>query len=129
MGCVGKHSLPVTCDSGADVTIVPEECVSDSQHTGGTCEVASFNRKISSGKICDVVVTLAGKDFKRKAVAQPGADLGWTVCLSLPYKDKDDRDFVTALMDQKYESRRCQTVHTSRVEGGNRDYAANGECG
>ena len=104
LGWVGRHSLPITCDSGADVTIVPEECVSESQYTGGTCEVASFNRKISSGKICDVIVTLAGRDFKRKAVAQPGADLGWTVCLSLPYKDKDDRDFVTALMDQKYES-------------------------
>ena len=56
------------------------------------------------GKLCNVTVTLAGREFQRKAVAQPGADLGWTVCLSLPYKDRDDRDFVTALMDQKYES-------------------------
>ena len=104
LGFVGKHSLPVTCDSGADVKIVPEECVSESQYTGGTCEVASFNRKISSGKLCDVTVTLAGREFQRKAVAQPGADLGWTVCLSLPYKDRDNRDFVTALMDQKYGS-------------------------
>ena len=42
--------------------------------------------------------------FRRKVVAQPGADLGWTVCLSLPYKDKEDRNFVTTLMDEKYES-------------------------
>ena len=101
---VGKHSLPITCDSGADVTIVPEECVADSQYTGGTCEVVSFNRKISSGKLCNVTVTLAGREFQRTAVAQPGADLGWTVCLSLPYKDRDDRNFVMSLMDQKYES-------------------------
>ena len=104
LGFVGKHSLPITCDSGADVTIVPEQCVADSQYTGGTCEVASFNRKISSGKLCNVTVTLAGRDFQRTAVAQPGADLGWTVCLSLPYKDRDDRNFVMSLMDQKYES-------------------------
>ena len=103
LGFVGKHSLPVTCDYGADITIVPEECVSESQYTGGTCEVVSFNRKNSSGKLCDVTVTLAGREFQRKAVAQPGANLGWTVCLSQPYKDRDDRDFVTALMDQKYE--------------------------
>ena len=104
LGFVGKHSLPITCDSGADVTIVPEECVADSQYTGGTCEVASFNRKISSGKLCNVTVTLAGRDFQRTAVAQPGADLEWTVCLSLHYKDRDDRNFVMCLMDQKYAS-------------------------
>ena len=85
-------------------TIVPEECVADSQYTGGTCEVASFNRKISSGKLCNVTVTLAGRDFQRTAVAQPGADLEWTVCLSLHYKDRDDRNFVMCLMDQKYAS-------------------------
>ena len=103
LGFVGEHSLPITCDSGADVTIVPEECVSSSQYTGGTCEVASFNRKISSGKLCNVTVTLAGREFKRLAVAQPGEDLGWTVCLSLPYREREDRNFVMHLMDEKYE--------------------------
>ena len=104
LGFVGKHSLPITCDSGADVTIVPEECVSDSQYTGGICEVASFNKNISSGKLCNVTVTLAGRDFQRTAVAQPGKDLGWTVCLSLSYRERDDRNFVMCLMDRKYES-------------------------
>ena len=51
MGSIGEHVLPVTCDSGADITIVPEECVPQKDFTGDTCEVASFNRKISSGKI------------------------------------------------------------------------------
>ena len=77
--------------------------VSSSQYTGGTCEVASFNRKISSGKLCNVTVTLAGREFKRLAVAQPGEDLGWTVCLSLPYREREDRNFVMHLMDEKYE--------------------------
>ena len=81
MGSIGEHVLPVTCDSGADITIVPEECVPQKDFTGDTCEVASFNRKISSGKICNIVVTVGGRQFLRKAVAQPGADLGWTVCL------------------------------------------------
>ena len=103
LGFVGAHSLPITCDSGADVTIIPEECVLDSQYTGGICEVASFNRKVSSGKLCNVTITLAGREFKRLAVAQPGEDFGWTVCLSLPYRDRGDRDFVMSLMDKKYE--------------------------
>ena len=84
MGSIGAHVLPVTCDSGTDITIVPEECVKDVGFTGDTCELASFNREISSGRTCNIVVTVGGRKFQRKAVAQPGRDLGWTTCLSLP---------------------------------------------
>ena len=104
MGSIGKHVLPITCDSGADITIVPEECVSECEYTGETCEVASFNRKISSGKTCNIAVIVGGRRFLRRAVAQPGADLGWTVCLSLPYREREDREFVTRLMDEKFAS-------------------------
>ena len=109
---MGKHCLSITCDSGADVTVVPEECVETSQYTGEICEVASFNRKVSSGKLCNVTVTLAGRQFQRKAVAHLGADLGWTVCLSLPYRDREDRDYVTHLMDKKYESPETASQYT-----------------
>ena len=102
IGNIGQYVLPITCDSWADITIVPEECVQTQEFTGGTCEVASFNRKISSGKTCDIIVTIGGRNFSRKAVAQPGADLGWSVCLSLPYREKADRNFNTNLMDQKF---------------------------
>ena len=104
MGSIGEHVLPVTCNSGADIIIVPEECVPQKNFTGDTCEVASFNRKISSGKIFNIVVTVGGRQFPRKAVAQPGADLGWTVYLSLPYRVREDRNFVTALMAEKFDS-------------------------
>ena len=26
-GSIGGHTLPITCDSGADITVVPQECV------------------------------------------------------------------------------------------------------
>ena len=42
MGSIGAHILPVTCDSGADITIVPEECVQEGKFTGETCEVACY---------------------------------------------------------------------------------------
>ena len=104
MGSIGAHVLPVTCDSGADITTVPEECVQDVYYTGDTCEVASFNRQISSGRTCNIVVTVGGREFRRRAVAQPGKDLGWTTCLSLPYRDKEDREIIAALMDSKFDS-------------------------
>ena len=104
MGSIGAHVLPVTCDSGADVTIVPEECVQEDEFTGETCEVSSFNRIVSSGRTCNVAVMLGGRRFQRRAVAQPGKDLGWTICLSLPYRDKEDREFISGMMDSKFDS-------------------------
>ena len=53
-GSVGEHCMPVTCDSGADITVVPEECVREDQFTRGTCEVDSFNKARSTGKKCSV---------------------------------------------------------------------------
>ena len=71
--------MPVTCDSEADITVVPEECICEDQFTGGTCEEDSFNKARSQGKKCSVTVTIAGRDFHRQAVTQPGRDLAWTV--------------------------------------------------
>jgi len=36
-GAIGEHRLPITCHTGVNVTLVPEEYVSDSQLTGETC--------------------------------------------------------------------------------------------
>ena len=75
MGSLGPHVLPVTCDAGADITVVPEECVDPKLFTNETCEVSSFNRVTSSGKVCNIVIEIAGRKFPRRAVAQPGESL------------------------------------------------------
>ena len=69
---VGKHSMPITCDSGAVITVILEECVEGDQFTGGTCEVDSFNRVRSTGRLCNVTITIAGRQYYRQAVTQPG---------------------------------------------------------
>ena len=44
---VDEHTLPITVDSGAEISVVPEECMKESQFTGETCTVNAFN---SSGR-------------------------------------------------------------------------------
>ena len=102
MGLLGPHLLPITCDSGADITVVPEECVPQESFTGEVCEVSAFNKVTSSGRVCDVVIDIAGRRFPRRAVAQPGESLAWTACLSVPYAARDDREYVAAEMDKKF---------------------------
>ena len=102
-GSIGNHCMPITCDSGADITVVPEECVESEQFTGGTCEVNSFNKVRSTGRLCNIIVSIAGRQFHRKAVTQPGKDLAWTVCLSVPYSNKIEREFISGQMDAKFQ--------------------------
>ena len=100
-GAVGKHRLPITCDTGSDVTLVPEECVTKEQLTGDTCEVRAFNKSKFVGKVCNIDVTVHGKVFHRKAVTQPGESLAWTVCLNLPYSEQSDLLFILEEMKKK----------------------------
>ena len=48
-GSVGSHRMPITCDSGADISVVPEECVMAEQFTGTKCQVDSFDKVRSTG--------------------------------------------------------------------------------
>ena len=93
-GAVGPHRMPVTLDTGAEVTVVPEEAVERSQFTGGTCELRSFNDTKSVGRKCVVQVSVGKQTFTREAVTQPGKSLGWSVCLSLNLADSKERDFL-----------------------------------
>ena len=60
-GSIGNHRMPITCDSGADITVVPEECVNSDQFIGATCEVYSFNKVRSTGKLCNVTITISNR--------------------------------------------------------------------
>ena len=91
---IGGHRMPITCDSGADVTVVPEECIQNEQFTSDLCDIDSYNMVRSKGKLCNIVVNIDGKDFFRRAVAQPGKDIDWTACLSLPFADKQEWSFI-----------------------------------
>ena len=75
LGSIRGHSIPITCDSGADMTVVPEECVGDSDFTGDTCTIGTYNNVKTSGKRCNVSIRIQDRVLVREAVTQPGADL------------------------------------------------------
>ena len=100
-GSMGRHRLPITCDTGAQVTLVPEECVEPSQFTGETCVLATANDTKFEGKRCEIDVTIDGRVFHRKAVTQPGKLLRWTVCLSIDLGDRQEGLFVLDQMGKR----------------------------
>ena len=50
---------------------------------------------------CSVVVNIAGREFQRQVVTQPGDDLSWTVCQSLSFSKKDEMEFISQQMGEK----------------------------
>jgi len=83
-GQVGRHSMPITCDSGAQISVAPEESVEASEFTGETQTLEDFHTGKVTGRICNVIFTIAGKQFPKRAVTLPGELLRWTLCMAVP---------------------------------------------
>ena len=100
-GNMGEYQVPITLDTGADITVVPAKCVLPHQLTGEVCELKSFNNNTSQGQVCNVQVAIDGTVMDRRAVTQPGESLGWFVCLSMDLTDKRERNFLLAQMKNR----------------------------
>ena len=94
LGMVEGHVMPITCDSGAEISVVPEECVGQDRITGETCTVQSFNKGNSTGKECVISFQVGDRVFSRTAVTQPGESISWTACLSVSLACKEEMMFL-----------------------------------
>ena len=118
-GTVEGHFMPITCDSGAEISVVPEECVGADQLTGETCTFASFRKDNSTGKECVVKIQVGDREFSRKAVTQPGEDISWTACLSVAFSNRDEMNFLMDQVNQKQGLEKTEVSYKPpRMEGG-----------
>ena len=94
LGTVEGHILPITFDSGAEISVVPEECVRESQYTGETFTVNAFNSAKAVGRKCNVQVTVGDRVFSRTALMQSGDAISWTAILSFKLSNDEDREYL-----------------------------------
>ena len=81
-------------DSGAERSVVPEECVRESQFTGETFTVNAFNSSKAIGRNCNVQVTVGDRVFTRTALTQPKDAISWTAILSFKLSTDEDRKYL-----------------------------------
>ena len=82
MATVSGIQIPMTIDSGADRTVIPEGMVQPDQFTG---KVETFNgvaQGALQAKIANIVFSFAGVDHYREALTLLGEQVFWTAALS-----------------------------------------------
>jgi len=99
-GRVGKHSMPITCDSGAQVSVVPEESVEEDELTGETQVLEDFHTGRVTGNVCNVVSTIADRSFRKKAV---------TLSMAIPLTPRNEMDSILKQMEIKEASDKEET--------------------
>jgi len=87
--------------SGAQISVVPEECVAPEEFTGDVQELEDFHTGRVTGRVCQVTFTIAGREFKKKAVTQPGELLRWTPCMAVPLNPREEMEFVLGRIEEK----------------------------
>jgi len=100
-GAVGECSMSITIDTGAQVSVVPIECVREDQLVGRKQRVRSFQGSLVEGDACIVEFVLGGKTFEREAIAVEGSLINWTPCFQVPLSPRSDLDFLMELAGKK----------------------------
>jgi len=100
-GQVGVHGMPITCDSGAQISVVPEECVEPSEFSGELQVLEDFHTGRVTGRVCHVNFKIGGRTFRKRAVTQPGELLRWTPCMAVPLNPRDEMDFILSQIGEK----------------------------
>jgi len=90
MGELSAILLPVTLDTGAQITVV-SEAVTEGAFTGETTKFRGIMQVEFSGKLTNVVVLqIGGESFARTAVAVPGEEIAWTAAMNFNPKDRQE---------------------------------------
>ena len=90
MAQISGISVPITVDSGAQLTVVPEEMVKESEFTGENKRFNDVMQGPHVGKLANIVIQIGGRDYPRKAVAVPGSDISWTAAMSVGLTNKEE---------------------------------------
>jgi len=89
-GYLGEWGMGITLDCGAGISIVPRECVLDSQLSGKRQTVYSFIGGLIEGDVCKVNFKIGGEIFEREAVGVPGEKINWTPCFRIDVSPEEE---------------------------------------
>jgi len=116
-GYIGKWGMCMTVDTGAQVSVVPVECLEPGQMLGSKLKVRSFQGELVEGECCNVKFVVNGKEFHREAVGVKGELINWTPCLRVPLSPREDMEFFMAMAEER-RGKNQQLYQPLRIQDG-----------
>ena len=110
---VGKYSFPVTLDTSASVSMVPEEFVSEPNYTGNTVRAKAANAQLMTGKETMVALRTGDLELKRRCVLIPGEQIEWTGALALHIID--ELELITQLRQIRTNLTETELMYTLEI--------------
>ena len=103
MGRVNGVAIPITMDSGAEISLVPKEAVQKSCYTGETSGVQGFfkGQVYKDVPVVKVTFNIDDECIPETALALPGEELEWTAVFSAKVRDKKNRDRFIRVMEKR----------------------------
>ena len=104
MASVNSNLMPMTLDSGAEMSIVPREFVRESEYMGETLKFMGvlINHEHSEAKVASVKITIGHESIQEQVLAVLGEDLGYKAVLRFCCRDPEQLDRVAKMMSWKH---------------------------
>jgi len=109
-GEVNGWGMPITIDSGAQISVVPLECVEPEQFMGRKMMVRGFQGALEEGEACIVSFDFNGRMFEKESVGIAGDKINWTPCFGVSYRELEVisyLDQVANKREREYGEQRC----------------------
>jgi len=121
MARVGGVCLPITLDTGVDITLLPAELDCVQEYTGRTAVVKGVWEEPRAAPVARVEMRIDDIQVKGMAAMVPGVQLGWEGTLAFSLDDPEQIELLCKLNQnriKKYgkEDRRYIPVRMSRTE-------------
>jgi len=97
MARVGGVNLPVTLDTGADITLLPAELGNESDKTGRTAIVKGVWDQPRAAPVAKVQLAVGETQLQVTAAMVPGAQLGWEGTLAFNLDDPNQLELLGRL--------------------------------
>jgi len=103
MANLGGKRIPMTFDSGAQISVVPIELVKPEELTGETskCKGAFTKNEWSEGKVANVTFQVGADLFQTRALSVPGEEMEWTAILRVDISDMDMLTKINKITKEK----------------------------
>lgn len=109
-------NIPAIIDSGADITVVPEEVVPVAAHSGETIRISGYDGVSKVRKVAEISIRMGDVVLREKVALVSMAELGGKALISLPLLDEKKREVLLQMLESQKNVGAVQTRAMQRSD-------------